>query len=126
LTKANNEVALWRHKCESGEGGVRSEELEEMKRKFNVKITELEAQLDAAQSKASSLEKVKNRLQGELDDLTVEVERVSYSSKGSNTFIFSILYSASYHFAISRDRENPENFRACSFVRQPDVCVSKR
>ena len=76
LTKANNEVAVWRHKCESGEGGVRSEEMEELKRKMNAKIMELEAQLEAAQSKASSMEKVKNRLQGELEDLTIEVERV--------------------------------------------------
>ena len=77
LTKANTEAAMWKHKCESGEGGVRSEELEELKRKFNTKILELESQLDAAQSKASSLEKVKHRLQGEMDDLTVEVERVN-------------------------------------------------
>jgi len=76
LTKANNEMAVWRHKCESGEGGVRSEEMDELKRKMNAKIMELEAQLEAAQSKASSMEKVKNRLQGELEDLTIEVERV--------------------------------------------------
>lgn len=76
LTKANNEAALWRQKCESGEGGVRSEEMEELKRKLNAKIQELESQLEAAHSKASSLEKVKVRLQGELEDLMVEVERV--------------------------------------------------
>lgn len=76
LTKASNEAAMWRQKCESGEGGVRSEELEELKRKLNAKIQELESQLEAAQSKASSLEKVKTRLQGELEDLMVEVERV--------------------------------------------------
>ena len=76
LTKANNEMAVWRHKCESGEGGVRSEEMEELKRKMNAKIMELETALEAAQSKANSMEKVKNRLQGELEDLTIEVERV--------------------------------------------------
>ena len=76
LTKANNEAALWRQKYESGEGGVRSEEMEELKRKLNGKIQELESQLEASQSKASSLEKVKVRLQGELEDLMVEVERV--------------------------------------------------
>ena len=76
LTKANNEMAAWRHKAESGEGAVRSEEMEELKRKMNAKVVELEAQLEAAQSKASSMEKVKNRLQGELEDLSVEVERV--------------------------------------------------
>ena len=78
LTKANNEMAVWKHKCESGEGGVRSEEMEELKRKFNVKLQEMEAQMEAAQSKAASLEKVKGRLQGELEDLMVEVERVCF------------------------------------------------
>lgn len=84
LTKANNEMAVWRHKCESGEGGVRSEEMEELKRKMNAKIMELEAHLEAAQSKASSMEKVKNRLQGELEDLTIEVERVRTARISNN------------------------------------------
>ena len=61
---------------ESGEGGVRSEEMEELKRKYNSKIQDLESQLEAALAKASSLEKARNRLQGELEDLSVEVERV--------------------------------------------------
>jgi len=76
LTKATNEAAMWRQKCESGEGSVRAEEMDELKRKFNAKIAELEAQLEAALAKASSLEKVKNRLQGEMDDLMVEVDKV--------------------------------------------------
>ena len=37
----------------------------------------LEQQLEAALSKAGSMEKAKNRLQGELEDLQVDVERVS-------------------------------------------------
>ena len=78
LSKANNEAATWRQKFESGEGSIKSEEMEEMKRKFNAKIAELEAQLEAALAKASSLEKVKNRLQGEMDDLMVEVDKVRH------------------------------------------------
>jgi len=77
LTKANNDLAMWKHKCETGAAALRADEVDEIKRKFNTKINELEAQLEAAQSKVSGLEKVKNRLQGELEDLTVEVERVS-------------------------------------------------
>jgi len=80
LAKANSEIAVWRHKCESGEGGVRSEEMEELKRRMNAKINELEAQLEASQSKASILEKAKSRLAGELEDLSIEVERVSLSN----------------------------------------------
>ena len=41
------------------------------------KVQEAEAQMEAAQSKCSSLEKAKHRLQGELEDVMVEVERVS-------------------------------------------------
>jgi len=76
LAKANQEAAMWRQKAESGEGGVRAEEMDELKRKFNARIAELEAQLEAALAKAASLEKVKSRLQGEMDDLMAEVDKV--------------------------------------------------
>lgn len=52
---------MWRQKLESGEGGVRSEEMDELRRKMNAKLQEAEAAAEAAQAKASSLEKVKNR-----------------------------------------------------------------
>ena len=64
LTKAQNEAQIWKRKCESGEGGVRSEELDELKRKMNARLAEAEAALESAISKASSLEKAKHRLQG--------------------------------------------------------------
>jgi len=76
LNKAIVDVATWRQKCESGEGGVRSEEIDELKRKMNARITELESIAEAATTKAGSLEKVRNRLQGELEDVTAEVEQV--------------------------------------------------
>jgi len=91
LQKANNDAAMWRQKYESGEGNVRSEEMDELKRKFNAKIAELEAQLEAALAKASSLEKVKKRLQGEMDDLMVEVDKVSS---------YSILNVYAYSFTV--------------------------
>jgi len=77
LTKANQEASMWKQRSESGTGGVRSEEMEDLKRKLTVRIQDLEAQLEAAQTRASSLDKEKNRLLGELEDLQVEVERVS-------------------------------------------------
>jgi len=94
LSKANNEAAMWRQKAESGEGSVRAEEMDELKRKFNAKIAELEAQLEAALAKASSLEKVKNRLQGEMDDLMVEVDKVSPCQ-----MLFSLCYRIRSSFA---------------------------
>jgi len=96
LNKANSEAAMWRQKCESGEGSVRQEELDELKRKYNAKIAELEAQLEAAMAKASSLEKVKNRLQGEMDDLMVEVDKVRYYLIS----VVGILFYCSYHHSV--------------------------
>jgi len=75
LAKANNEASTWRQKCESGEGGVRSEEMEDLKRKLSAKLAEAESAAEAAISKASNLEKAKNRMQGELEDLMIECER---------------------------------------------------
>ena len=77
LQKAQNEASEWKRKCESGEGGVRSEELDDLKKKLNGKISDLESQLEAANSKANSLEKARSRLQGEIDDIVIEMERVS-------------------------------------------------
>jgi len=76
VQKANSEATLWRQKCESGEGGVRSEELEEIKKKFTARLLETESQLEAALSKATSMDKVNHRLRAELEDLSIEVERV--------------------------------------------------
>ena len=75
LTKSNNEISVWRQKLESGEGGCRSEELDDLKRKMGAKIADAESQLEAALAKASSLEKVKHRMAGELEDVMIEVER---------------------------------------------------
>jgi len=77
VQKANSEAAVWKQKCESGEGGVRSEELEEMKKKFTARLMDTESQLEAALSKAVGLDKTNHRLRSELEDLTIEVERVS-------------------------------------------------
>ena len=79
LTKANNEASVWRQKFESGEGSIRTEELDDLKRKFLAKLQEAEAAVDAAQSKTSSLEKAKNRLQGELEDLMIEVSTMGFT-----------------------------------------------
>ena len=76
LTKANNEANTWRQKFQSGEGGVRSEEMDDLKRKMNAKLAETESNLEASHAKCISLEKTRNRLQNELEDVMVEVERV--------------------------------------------------
>jgi len=75
LTKASNEAAEWRRKFESGEGAIGGAELDELKRRMNAKMAELESQLESALSKANSMEKAKHRLQGELEDVSIEMER---------------------------------------------------
>ena len=76
LTRANNEAAVWRQKFESGEGGIRPEELEDLKKKLGARILDGEAQLEAAVAKAIGLEKAKSRSQMEIDALVAEVEKV--------------------------------------------------
>ncbi len=60
-------------------GLARGEELEEAKRKLAAKLTEAEEQVEAALNKCNALEKVKARLQGEVEDLMIDVERANSS-----------------------------------------------
>ena len=73
---------------------ARGEELEEAKRKLAAKLSEAEEQVEAALSKCNALEKVKSRLQGEVEDLMVDVERANSSmidihSRKQHSFIHS-------------------------------------
>jgi len=77
LTKATAELQEWKRKGESGEGAVAGAEFDELKRKLNAKIADIESALEAALSKAGSCEKQRNRLQMELEDVTLEMERCS-------------------------------------------------
>lgn len=47
------------------------------RRKLQAKLAEAEQNAEAANAKVNQLEKAKNRLQGELEDLAIEAERVS-------------------------------------------------
>lgn len=77
IQKAQQEAQSWKQKCESGEGGAGREELEELKRKLNAKLQDAESQLESALQKAASLEKANQRMRAELEDVTIELERVS-------------------------------------------------
>lgn len=74
IQKLMAEVAASRGK---GDGDVRSEEVEELKRRMNARIQELEGEADSAKAKAAQMEKIKARLQGEIEDLMVDVERAN-------------------------------------------------
>merc|ERR1712135_271130 len=56
------------------EGIARAEELEEAKRKLTAKLAEAEEQIEQALGKCASLEKTKNRLACEVEDLMIDVE----------------------------------------------------
>lgn len=58
-------------------GSSRIDELEEAKRKLNARVQEMEEALVAAETKASGMEKVKNRMNEEIEDLLLDLERVS-------------------------------------------------
>ncbi|XP_071962722.1 uncharacterized protein [Antedon mediterranea] len=76
LGKANAEIQAMRAKYE-GDHIARAEELEEARRRLQIKLTELEDQLQNALSKNSTLEKTKQRLSAEIEDLLLEVERAN-------------------------------------------------
>ncbi|XP_030646524.1 myosin-16-like [Chanos chanos] len=74
ISKLNSEVTTWRTKYET-DAIQKTEELEETKRKLAVRLQEAEEAAEAAQARAASLEKVKQRLQGEVEDLTIDLEK---------------------------------------------------
>ncbi|XP_023210290.1 myosin heavy chain, muscle-like isoform X18 [Centruroides sculpturatus] len=76
MSKANAEAQLWRSKYES-EGLARLEELEETKRKLDARLAEAMETIDQLNAKCNALDKAKSRLQGEVEDMTIEVERAN-------------------------------------------------
>ncbi|ELW53086.1 Myosin-3 [Tupaia chinensis] len=89
LSKANGEVAQWRTKYET-DAIQRTEELEEAKytrrplcwpledwKKLAQRLQDSEEQVEAVNAKCASLEKTKQRLQGEVEDLVGDVERAN-------------------------------------------------
>lgn len=75
MSKANAEAQQWRARYE-GEGMNRADELEEARRKLQTKVQEMQEQLDQANSKMANGEKVRQRLQHELEDAQVDADRV--------------------------------------------------
>ncbi|KAJ8409048.1 hypothetical protein AAFF_G00240690 [Aldrovandia affinis] len=79
LSKANTEVSTWRAKYET-DGILRTEELEEGKKKLVQRLQEAEEAIEAVNAKCSSLEKTKHRLQNEIEDLMLDLERSNAAS----------------------------------------------
>jgi len=84
IIKINSESQSWRQKFESGEGSIKPEEVEDMKKKFIGRIQDSESQLEAVVGKAMGLEKAKNRLQIEVESLLAELEKVFFYAYTAN------------------------------------------
>lgn len=80
VSKANSDALNWKSKYES-EAAAHTEEVEEMRRKFHIRITELEEQINALITKCSGLEKQKSRLQSEVEVLIIDLEKSNASAR---------------------------------------------
>merc|ERR1712147_6545 len=75
LTKYKAEIQLWKSRYET-EGMGRIEELEGARNKLQSKIVENEELVDVLSTKVANAEKSKGRLATDLDDISMEYERV--------------------------------------------------
>merc|ERR1719244_86790 len=75
LSKAQAEIQLWRSRFET-EGLGHVEELEASRGKLQAKIVESEELVDVLTTKVANAEKSKTRMTADLDDISMEYERV--------------------------------------------------
>merc|ERR1712179_446001 len=75
LSKAQAEIQLWKSRFET-EGMGRVEELEAARGKLQAKIVESEELVDVLTTKVANAEKSKTRMTSDLDDISMEYERV--------------------------------------------------
>merc|ERR1712121_553158 len=75
LSKAQAEIQLWRSRYET-EGMGRVEELESSRSKLQARIQEAEETVDSLQAKIANAEKSKTRMTVDLEEISMEYERV--------------------------------------------------
>ncbi|XP_020816535.1 paramyosin, long form isoform X1 [Drosophila serrata] len=80
LVKANADAASWQNKY-SAEVAARAEEVEDIRRKYQVRITELEEHIESLIVKVNNLEKTKTRLASEVEVLIIDLEKSNNSSR---------------------------------------------
>jgi len=83
LTKTNKEVVVWKSKYET-DAVQRIEELESSKNKLLGRLTESEERCGAAQSRCDSLEATKSRLQGDVENLSADLETSNHRESQEN------------------------------------------
>ncbi len=62
VKKAQDEASMWKAKFDSGEGGVSSDVMDDLKKKLNKQLRAMEEQLESAQSRANSCDKDRSEL----------------------------------------------------------------
>ncbi|KAH8301232.1 hypothetical protein KR018_008806 [Drosophila ironensis] len=80
LVKANADATSWQNKW-NAEVAARAEEVEEIRRKYQVRITELEEHIEALIVKVNNLEKTKTRLASEVEVLIIDLEKSNNSCR---------------------------------------------
>lgn len=80
LVKATGEVSLYRSKYES-ESQARIEEVEEIRRKYTIRIQEQDEHIESILVKLASVEKQKSRLQSEIEILIIDLEKANGAAR---------------------------------------------
>lgn len=80
LNKANGDVSLYKNKYET-EAASRIEEIEEIRRKFTIRITEQEEHIESLLVKINSLEKIKSKLSTEIEILIIDLEKANGAAR---------------------------------------------
>lgn len=80
LVKSQGEVQVYRSKYES-EAAARVEEVEELRRKYNIRISEQEEHIESLLVKVNNLEKQKSRLQSEVEVLIIDLEKANGTAR---------------------------------------------
>lgn len=80
LNNANGNVALYKNKYET-EAAARAEEVEEVRRKFTIRIQEQEEHIESLIVKINSLEKIKIKLSTEVEVLIIDLEKANGAAR---------------------------------------------
>lgn len=80
LNNANGNVALYKNKYET-EAAARAEEVEEIRRKFTIRIQEQEEHIESLVIKINSLEKIKIKLSTEVEVLIIDLEKANGAAR---------------------------------------------
>lgn len=80
LLNANGNASLYKNKYES-ESALRIEEVEEIRRKFTIRIQEQEEHIESLVIKINSLEKLKVKLTTEIEVLIMDLEKANSISR---------------------------------------------